>query len=320
MNLFGDYDTYSEIIPVIWAMKIFGISTICLKGDVGHREIKTFQLSYVYCLASISLHILVLFLFIHVSITADILLPSFQFKISVYGGTVLCVFVIIIRCLVLIRKLDISIIYKKITEFDTKILVQLTHHYRICFFISIFLMSICSVSFMIIEYVSYRHMFKYANLLLTFVKILNFWPLITVDVLYLIVILTLWKRFKIFHLKIRNCMMPVQNNTINLTILRNFDLKPVTIIQLRKLYESLFLICEQANSSFSVSILISVTCKFLLIICNLYNFISLTLRSKTVVDATEIDIPSITVFCISSIILFLITWFCHTATSEVRDT
>ncbi|KAJ9583554.1 hypothetical protein L9F63_022117, partial [Diploptera punctata] len=264
MNLFEDYDTYSEIIPVIWTMKFIGICTICLKGDVGHREIKISKLSYVYCLASISIHILVLFLFIKVSMTTKILLLSFQYKIAVYGGVVLCAFAIVIRCSVLFKNLNLHLIYKKLTEFDTNILVKFTHHYRMCFIINIFLISQFSVLILIAEYIEYMQALKDINTLYIIVNMLNCWPLMTLDVLYLIIMLTLWKRFKIFHLQIHNCMVPVENDIINLTILHKFDLQSVTIIKLRHLYEALFQICEQVNSSFSVSILVSVTCKFLI--------------------------------------------------------
>ncbi|KAJ9583550.1 hypothetical protein L9F63_022113, partial [Diploptera punctata] len=247
-------------------------------------------------------------------------------NINVYGGAVLCIFAIIIRFLVLIRNLNLPLIYKRLAEFDTKILLMYylrtisynCKNYKICYLFCIVLLT----PYYMITIISQFSvaMSKEFNSI-TILTIFNFWPFVTVDVLYPTIILGLWWRFRALNSKIETFIEYFENNTLKhvmLTDINNFEFNSISILNLRILYDSLTEICKLANSSFSIPVLICIALKFISLTFKLYIFVSRSLSNKYFLGTFDIQFVFTIIYSISNIILTI--WFTTAVASEANRT
>ncbi|KAJ9583551.1 hypothetical protein L9F63_022114, partial [Diploptera punctata] len=289
MYLRGKYDIYSEISPVIWTMKIFGICNYSLKGNLGFREIKRSKMAYVYCLMSLALHIFTLVLYVKGSMSEEVALGPVEYTFFAYMFAACCVFCVIIRAYSVLRNLNIDTVYNEMADFDYKMSYN-PYNYKICYFFSIVLLTPFYITYILMHYSLYLiEDLKYA---LLFISLFNFWPHLTLNILYLSIILTMQWRFRALNSKVQKLIEFHKNGTLKYSIsminyVHNFELNSISISSLRNLYESLTQICKFVNSSFSLAILISLVSSFIALTFNLYLFISRCLRNKSFLDTFD---------------------------------
>ncbi|KAJ9583553.1 hypothetical protein L9F63_022116, partial [Diploptera punctata] len=313
MNLVGKFDIYSEISPVIWTMKIFGICNYSLKGNLSFREIKQCSVTYAYCLILLILHICIIFFYVKDSMSEEVALGPVEYKMFAHLFVTCSALSVIVRASSVFRRFNIDAVYNALADFDCK--MSYDHkNYKICYVFSIVLITQHYINFV---YVLHRVILsEVLNSVLLSVALFNHWPFITVDILYLSILLAMQWRYRVLNLKIQKSLQSdsLKYSVSMLNSTHGNELKSVSIPILRDLYYSLTHICKLMNSSFSIPILLSITCKFIILTFNLHILLSRSLRNESVLDAIEAEVV-INSVNYSSIIV-LITWFTTVTTSE----
>ncbi|KAJ9583552.1 hypothetical protein L9F63_022115, partial [Diploptera punctata] len=254
----GKFDIYTEISPAVWTMKIFGICNYGFKRNLKRREIKLSKVAHAYCLILLILHTFTLFLYVKDSMSEEITSSPYEHKMFIFLLVASSAFSIIIRASTVLKNLNIDIIYNMLANFDYKMSYNSKNYKNVLCF------QYCLISSTLPDY--YCHA-------------------LFIDVMYPTIILSLWWRFRTFNSKLQNFIESFQNNTLKcstpMATINDFQLKSISILNLRNLYDFLTQICKLVDSSFSIPVLISTAFKFIALTFKLYIFVTQYLRNKS---------------------------------------